>query len=148
MKVTEKYKPGIPNKYLIVVAGIAWTIAGGILLIRGMLIINQLHLQLLKILISLIVGVLFYFVMFRKISLKHINRITNIKIEKPCIFSFFDLRSYILMSIMITMGIGLRLSGLIPLEYLSLFFVTMSIPLLISASRFYLTSVKILNQNI
>ena len=69
--------------------------------------------------------------------MKHITRIQNIQEQKPCIFSFFNGRSYLLMSIMITAGVTLRLSGMVPIGYLSLFYIAMGTPLLISALRFY-----------
>ena len=42
------------------------------------------------------------------------------------------------MGLMISMGIGLRMSGLVALKHISLLYVTMGIPLTISAIRFYL----------
>jgi hypothetical protein len=45
--------------------------------------------------------------------------------------------SYILMSLMITAGISLRKSGILPPLYLSVIYVTMGIPLFFSSFRFY-----------
>jgi len=43
------------------------------------------------------------------------------------------------MTVMITAGITLRKSGIMPQEYLSMLYVTMGIPLLASSVRFYYT---------
>jgi hypothetical protein len=136
-------KPGIQKKYLLLVAAVFWTFAGGMLLVRGFSILKfSTSAILLKELGSMFAGILFYTYMFSKISLKHITRIRDIQEERPCIFSFFNGRSYLLMSIMITAGITLRLSGLVPIGYLSLFYIAMGTPLLISALRFYTYAIR------
>lgn len=59
--------------------------------------------------------------------------------DYPCLFSFFNVRSYLVMILMISMGITLRLSGWVPALYLSAVYLTMSVPLLLSSVRFYRT---------
>lgn len=131
-------KPGIPKRYLLFVAAFVWTFAGSMLLFRGFSsLILFPKLLGLKIFISLMGGIVFYIVLFSKISRKHTRRIILLQIERPCLFSFFNLRSYILMTLMISVGITLRKTGIIPLEYLSAFYVTMGIPLFLSSLRFY-----------
>ena len=139
----ETFKPGIPKRYLLLVAALMWTFAGGMLLYRGFLILKfGSSLILLEELGSIICGIIFYVFMFSKISLKHINRILNLPINRPCLFSFFNWRSYILMSIMISCGVALRLTGIVPLFYLSLFYITMGTPLFLSALRFYYSAIN------
>ena len=134
----QKYKPGIPKRYLLLVAAFLWTVAGGMLLFRGF---SMLKFNSIKILMEesacIVGGVIFYRIMFSGISLKHINRIVNLEIERPCAFSFFNWRSYAMMTVMISMGVTLRLSGIVPLNYLSLFYLAMGTPLFLSAFRFY-----------
>ena len=145
----NKYKPRIKKKYLLFVAALAWTTAGTILLYRGIIMSWSIaDMLILKLTISLIFGIIFYLKMFTKISLKHINRIKNLKIPDPCLFSFFNIRSYILMIIMIFMGIALRKLSFIPITYLALFYIMMSVPLLISAIRFYFEGFKCLNNQV
>jgi len=135
----QTFKPGIPKRYLLLVAACFWTFAGGMLLYRGFSMLkSNANPAIPEQIASIFAGILFYKIMFSKISLKHINRIQGIQIERPSFFAFFNLRSYILMSIMITFGIALRLSGIIPLFYLSLFYIAMGTPLLISSGRFYI----------
>ncbi|NDP19539.1 MAG: hypothetical protein GZ091_00445 [Paludibacter sp.] len=131
-------KPGISKRYLLFVAAIMWTFAGGMLLVRGcsFLLVNNYFLSL-KAIVSLLAGFVFYFALFSGVSSKHINRIVSLTVEKPCFFSFFGWKSYFMMFIMISFGITLRKSGFIPLEYLSFFYITMGIPLFLSALRFY-----------
>ncbi len=131
-------KPGIPKRYLLFVAAVVWTFAGGMLLFRGFSTLGfNSETLLIEESISIIAGIAFYIFMFSKISLKHIHRILNLEIEHPCFFSFFNWRSYILMTIMISFGVTLRLTGLVPIQYLSFFYVAMGTPLFMSAFRFY-----------
>jgi hypothetical protein len=119
-------------------AALVWTFAGSMLLFRGTLLFTaDKYLLWLRLPLSLVAGILFYRQIFSNISVKHTQRIATLKPEKPCLFSFFNVRSYILMTIMITAGISLRKSGILPPVYLSVIYVTMGIPLFISSFRFY-----------
>ena len=144
----QSFKPGIPKRYLLLVAAFVWTFAGGMLLFRGFSVLkfNSVTIDFEEI-GSILAGILFYKFMFSVISSKHINRILNIRIEKPCFFSFFNWRSYMMMTGMMTAGITLRVSGIIPLNYLSLFYIAMGTPLFLSAIRFYYYANKNMNRS-
>ena len=143
MSLAQKLKPGVKKRTLLYVAGCAWCIAGGMLITRALLaLISIRHFLFLEIIIGLIAGACFYIFMFTRISKKHITRISLIKVDFPCFFSFFNFRSYILMSVMITAGITLRKSNIIDPEYLYTFYLAMGIPLLLSAFRFFKAGIK------
>ena len=138
MKILEKLKPSISKRSLFLVAGSAWTIAGGILISRALLELWSInHYPFTEIVIGILLGLIFYLVLFARISKKHITRITLITIDNPCFFSFFNFRSYIMMTIMITTGIVLRKLDIINHEILYTFYLTMGVPLLVSAFRFF-----------
>ena len=136
--ILQILKPGIPKRTLLFLAGLVWTFTGGILFYRGvtMLAENSDYLWI-KLISCLIAGSVFYYFLFDKISFKHTNRIKSLALERPCAFSFFDWKSYLMMGLMISMGVVLRASGVVPSKYLSLVYITMGIPLTISAIRFY-----------
>lgn len=139
----EKIKPGVQKRTLLLIAGCAWTIAGVILIFRSLLwLIGANHHLTMEIGIGIVLGILFYILLFARISKKHITRITLIRIDNPCFFSFFNFRSYLLMAIMISGGITLRLSGLVNPEIIYTFFLCMGIPLLVSAWRFFYSYAK------
>ena len=133
-----KYKPSVSRHNLLFIAGLAWTTAGGILGGRGLsyLIENSEYFGW-RMAGGLIFGGLFYILLFAKISRKHIRRIHGLNIPYPCAFSFFNLRGYFMMAIMISGGIMLRRFDVINKAWLYNFYVTMAVPLLISASRFF-----------
>ena len=143
MKFLEKIKPGVKKRTLLLIAGCAWSIAGGILIYRSLsYLISVNHHLAIEIGTGIVFGSLFYLLLFARISKKHITRINLIEIDNPCFFSFFNFRSYLLMAIMISGGIMLRLSGLINPEIIYTFFLCMGIPLLVSAWRFFYSYVK------
>lgn len=138
MNFVESIKPQLPKRYLLFLAALVWTFAGSMLLFKGLTFLRTVkNFQWLIVLISIIGGFLFYIILFSKISLKHTRRIFNLKNDYPCLFSFFSIKSYVLMTIMITSGIFLRKSGIISMGYLSVVYLTMGIPLFLSAFRFY-----------
>jgi uncharacterized membrane protein YedE/YeeE len=143
MKFLEKIKPGVPRRSLLLIAGCAWSIAGGILISRSLsYLISVNHHLVMEIVTGIVFGSLFYLLLFARISKKHITRINLIEIDNPCFFSFFNFRSYLLMAIMIGGGITLRLSGLVNPEISYTFFLCMGIPLLVSAWRFFYSYAK------
>jgi hypothetical protein len=138
VEILEKFKPAVSKRSLFLVAGCVWTMAGGILISRALLALWSIHHYLwTEILIGIALGTGFYLALFARISKKHITRITLITIDNPCFFSFFNFRSYIMMAIMITTGILLRKLDIINREILYTFYLTMGVPLLASAFRFF-----------
>ncbi|MEI6123021.1 MAG: hypothetical protein WCQ95_05265 [Bacteroidota bacterium] len=138
MTFFEKIKPGVPKRWLLAIAGVFWTFAGGMLLWRGLSGLIVAHASFIPdLLYSLAGGVLFYILLFSRISRKHVNRIIGLKSEKPCMFSFFNIKSYLLMSIMISGGVLLRIFNVVDHQILYSFYVCMAIPLLVSSVRFY-----------
>ncbi len=138
MNFIQSIKPGIAKRYLLFLAAFVWTFAGGMLLYKGISYFGYAKNYLwLNIVVSSVGGLLFYLLLFSKISLKHVRRIIALKSDFPCLFSFFSIKSYLIMTIMITSGILLKKLNIISPEPLSVIDATMGIPLLMSAFRFY-----------
>jgi hypothetical protein len=134
----ESLTPRISKHYLLFIAALVWTFAGGMLEYRGYsYLVAYPHFLVIRIVACILGGTLFFNLLFSKISGKHVARILNLSIERPCVFSFFNWRSYLMMGIMISSGVMLRKTGVISPEYLSLIYITMGIPLLMSSFRFY-----------
>jgi hypothetical protein len=137
----RKLTPRVSKRTLFFIAGIVWTFAGGMLLFRGILMMAEKgNFYYVKFVISLLSGILFYILLFSKISVKYVEHIRSIPHEKPSAFSFFDRKGYFMMLGMITLGISLRSSGLVPASIMSVVYVTMGIPLAISSVNFYKNS--------
>jgi hypothetical protein len=130
--------PRTTRRNLLLIAAVVWTFAGSILFTRG---IGMMEIDpesfWFRLLISFICGALFYGILFTRISKKHVSRIIQLPVDRPAIFSFFDLKGYAMMVGMISLGVFLRTSGIVAPFYLSVLYVTMGIPLFISSLRFY-----------
>lgn len=138
MTFGQALKPSVPRRWLLIIAGIFWSFAGGMLVWRG--ITGLLHEALrlaFEIILSLCSGIAFYFILFSGISRKHVRRILGLKPEKPCLFSFFNIKSYIIIIFMITGGILLRKFDILNHQILYVVYLCMSIPLLLSSAKFY-----------
>jgi hypothetical protein len=135
--ILNSFKPGIPKRWLLFLASLVWACAGGILAARGyFLIMEALSPHAPRLELGLVGGVFFFLLLFRRISARHIRRIDGLLPERPCMFSFFNWRSYGMMALMIGLGIVLRKSRLIPTDDLGTFYISMGIPLLFSSVRF------------
>lgn len=138
MQSIRTFTPRVSKRFLLIVAAFFWTFAGTMLLSRGVVLSHNIrHLHWISMLVSVLAGGLFYLFLFNKISSGHVSRIISLRSERPSVFSFFSLRSYILMTVMISSGIILRKSGILYPGTLSLVYITMGIPLLLSSMRFF-----------
>jgi hypothetical protein len=138
VKTLINLKPGISKRYLLFVAAIVWSFAGFKLNSIGFVLFHHIPgIFVFKLAGCIILGVLFFILMFNKLSKKHIIRMINLPSEKPFVLFFFNLRSYILMTVMMTSGILTRKYELLPKEYIAVIYVVMGIPLLLSSIKFY-----------
>jgi hypothetical protein len=128
----------VSKRILLLEAAIVWTVAGVILLLRGSsMLLASSGFTLIKISLCILFGLLFFWLIFLKISSDHIKRITTLSVNRLHFFEFFSRKSYIMMLCMISLGVFLRKTSFVPIAYLSLAYITMGIPLLLSSIRFY-----------
>ncbi len=132
----NKIIPRVSKKSLLSVAGIVWVFPGCLLMWRGIKSIE--HFNLGVFICYLLLGILFYIFVFRKIVAKHSQRIKTLTDKRPTIFSFFNGKSYLMMLLMISLGVTLRKTEWIPTQYLTWMYITMAVPLIISSIRFFL----------
>lgn len=123
---------------LLFAAAFVWSFAGLMLLARGFFLSADIKTSFwIRIISGISGGSLFYLLLFSRISSGHINRIISLKNDEHCLFSFFSIRSYLLMALMISTGIILRKSEVIASGYLGVAYIAMGIPLLISSISFF-----------
>ena len=137
-QILQKLKPGVPKPVLIALGAALWGFAAYRILKMGFMFVEKHALyHWINYLIGVAGFIPFFMLVFRKVSLRYINRIKNLPQRRPCMFAFFDLRGYILMSFMITMGIMVSHWKLIPELYKGTFFISLGLSLLAS-SIFYI----------
>ncbi len=131
----------VKKKYLLLIAGIVWMIAGFNVVRLGVisygLIVRAWYLYLLSVVIFCVFGLMFY-----KMSQKHIRRITGYKEEKKPFWNFFDLKSYIIMAIMMVGGIGLRAAGIFPDIFVAFFYTGLGCALFLAGVLFVAGFIK------
>lgn len=111
----------IKNKYLLLIAAIVWLIAGfNVLKIGVETYLN--YVTVINLLLSLVVFLVFWIMVFSKLVKKHTLRISSYESEKQWFYLFFDLKSFIIMAIMMTMGIVIRYYALLPDVFIAVFY--------------------------
>lgn len=132
----------IKNKYLLIIAGMFWILAGINIDKIGFQAYKS-HITLFNILLSIIIFIIFYCIIFNKLVLKHTNRIISSKIEKQKFYKFFDLKSYFIMIFMIALGIVIRIFNLLSDTYIGVFYSGLGTALFFSGIKFIINYRKV-----
>ena len=131
------------KRNLFLIAGILWLIAGTMIMKVGVpFLINDDKNFLLGLLGAIAIFLIFYIMIFSKYVNKHKNRILNDKREKMKIWEFFDKSSYILMIFMMSFGMALRFSGLLPNFFFEFFYSGLGLALSLSGILFLFLAYK------
>lgn len=122
---------GVNRQVLLITAGTVWIVAGANILRIGIVTwMNDSQYWLFKIGEATVVFLLFFVLIFRRIYYQHTERILQKKKEKNCPFSFFDVKSWILMIFMVSLGITVRTLHLLPNSFISVFYTGLSLALI------------------
>ncbi len=111
----HKLKPSVNKKYLILLSGLMWSGVG--ILLNWFAFRWLPELEQWQILFAYSLGIIAGFIIakfgFNKLAVKNKNRILDYP-EKVCAFAFQRWQMYLLIIVMMSMGIFMRTSGLIP----------------------------------
>ena len=119
----RKYLPEVQKEHLIAIAGLVWLAAGvNIIRLGAPDMLKTWQYPLMDVFTALLIFTLFFKGIFHKLVNKHSTRIMCAETEKMMIFRFFDKKSYIMMAGMMTFGIVLRKSHLLPPPCLGSFY--------------------------
>lgn len=131
---------------LILIAGIVWAIAG-FNIVRIGLIAYQGNFTWWRGLLSVVVYAVFQIFIFGKMVKKHTGRILQYEEERQNFFRFFDTKSYLIMAFMMTLGIGLRVSGLVPSTFIAFFYTGLGASLLTAGVLFLISYARVLRES-
>lgn len=130
-------KYGVNRQVLLITAGIVWIIAGANILRIGIMTWMKTDMDgMFKIGEATVVFLLFFLFVFKKLYYKHTQRIEQKKEDKNCPFSFFDVKGWIIMTFMISLGITVRTLHLLPDSFISVFYTGLSIALILTGILF------------
>lgn len=136
------------NKHtLMIIAGSVWLLAG--LNVARMGIISYLSLPEFKIVYPILSIVVFgmFGAMFYSMSIKHSKRIEKYDAPTKPFWYFFDKRSYFIMAFMMSGGIWLRTSGLVPLYFIAFFYTGLGIALSSAGALFFFMYFRLIRKS-
>jgi len=133
----EKFKPAVSKYWLMVLAGLMWTVVG--------IVLCRLACTWLKAVpwsralplgsLGLVFALAAHRYPFSKIALKNIDRLCLLT-DTSCIFAFQAWRSYLVVIFMIVLGITLRYSPF-PRHFLAVIYAAVGGALFLSSFHFY-----------
>lgn len=125
----------VQKNTLLLLACLVWGAAGFNILRIG-LMAYPAYVTVVNLLLSAVVFGLFQRFVFGKLVKKHTGRIAGME-EKPQFFlKFFDGKAFAIMAVMMTGGIGLRVSGLAPERFIAVFYTGLGAALLLAGLLF------------
>ncbi|MBT4728524.1 MAG: hypothetical protein HOB88_08815 [Bacteroidetes bacterium] len=134
----SKYIPCVSKRGLLFVAGIAWLGTSGFLIISGISNILTNNSALMHRLgLAVPIGLLVYFVIFRRTIYKYLDRIFRMNNRKHFILSFMGIKGYTFMLIMSSIILSTELYKVIALDYIFTFKTIMSIPVFLCSLMFF-----------
>lgn len=142
----DKSKSGflaVSKRTLLLVAGLVWGFAGlrVFTIGRGDVVLDKGNI-FISLVFSMAIFYIFFNFIFKKIFRKHTKRIINGKLQKQCVFSFFDIKGYIVMGSMMTFGIVIRNLGILNPTLLGNFYMGLGAALFLAGLAFLISSIK------
>lgn len=126
----------IPNKYLILIAGVVWMFAGIMVVKTGFPYFVTQGRYIFSVLLTASVFSVFYFFIFSKLVEKHTARINNDNRKKMFVMEFFDKKSYLVMMVMVLGGITIRKLSLLPAFFIGFFYFGIGLALFSCGMKF------------
>lgn len=131
-------KPAVSRKWLLILSGLMWS---GVGILLNSFAFRWLQLYhgwppIISAVCGLVLGLAIAFFGFRKVAAKNIQRIMAMS-DDSCLFAFQKWQSYILIAVMMSMGIFLRNSAIIPHLYLASLYIGIGSALFISSINYY-----------
>lgn len=135
----KKFTPRVSKRFLLFIAGLVWGFAGFRVFTLGFGDVMSHHGNLIiTIIFAAVIFFVFFKFIFSKMFKKHTTRIVNSKLDKHCVFSFFDFKSYLIMGFMIFFGISVRSLGIFNPVYLGDFYMGLGAALFMAGVYFFI----------
>jgi len=127
----------IPKNKLMLIAGLVWCVAGAMVSGIGLPLLWKLgSTQLVLYPLAGVIFLIFYFLIFSRLVVKHTNRIRERSEPRLPFWNFFDTSSYVVMAIMMAGGMWLRLAHVFPNWAIGFFYSGLGIALFSCGLRF------------
>ena len=126
----------VEKKYLLLLAGLLWMPAGAMITSIGLPFLSESAYLVPMIVGAVVVFMIFYFFIFSPLVYKHEKRIRAYDAQRLPFWWFFDLKSYLIMAMMMTVGYSLRTFHLVPTWFIGFFYTGLGIALFACGFRF------------
>lgn len=136
--------PRVKKNILILISGVLWT-GVGILLIniasRWFALLSQNEL-IFSIVFGIILGTAISYFGFSKLALKNIERI-NLYTNKVCVWAFQKWQTYFLIIFMISLGVFMRKTSIVPKFLLTPMYIGIGFALFTASFKYYIFLFKL-----
>ncbi len=134
----HKFKPALHRKWLILLSGIMWSGVGIMLNMFAYRWFSEIGEEKLFFVIpgGLILGLIIALFGFGKMAGKNITRILQYS-ERVCVFAFQRWQTYILIAVMMSMGIFMRTTNIIPKFLLAPMYIGIGTALFLASFHYY-----------
>ncbi len=132
-------KPAVHKHKLLILSGIVWSATGIFLTFLAYRWFSELTINEIDIALGggILLGIIIAWFGFSKVALKNIRRILDYD-KHVCVFAFQEWKSYVLIAFMMSMGIYMRTSGLIPKNLLAPMYIGIGTALFLSSFLYYI----------
>lgn len=131
----------VKKRYLLLIASLVWLFAGLKVLSLG-LEAYKTNFTALNVLLSIAVFTIFWLMVFNRLVNKHTVRIKAYTEERRYFWNFFDLKSFIIMAIMMTGGILIRKYSLLGVNFIAFFYTGIGAALSLAGLKFMYNFIK------
>lgn len=121
LNVFRSWVMKVGKRSLVLISAIVWIMAGFNVLKIGIEAYRN-YISVVNVIGSIFVFMIFWNMIFKKMVDKNVVRIENMIGEKRNFWVFFDLKSFIIMAFMMTMGISLRVYSLVSEVFIAVFY--------------------------
>ena len=111
----------VKKENLLIIASLVWLAAGFNILRIGIKSYSG-YVTILNLLLSAVVFLIFWFMVFYKLTVKHTDRIQKYEEELQFFLKFFDIKSFCIMAFMMIFGISIRSFNLSPDVFIAVFY--------------------------
>lgn len=125
----------VPRQYLLLTAALVWA-AAGVNVLRVGLECYPGHVTVLNLALSAAVFLVFQRFIFGPLVVKHTGRILGYGEVRQYIWKFFDLKSFIIMAVMMGGGMILRRGDFAPEGFIAVFYTGLGASLTLAGIRF------------
>lgn len=111
----------VKKENLLIIASLVWLAAGFNILRIGIKSYTG-YVTILNLFLSAVVFLIFWFMVFYKLTVKHTDRIQKYEEELQFFLKFFDIKSFCIMAFMMIFGISIRSFNLAPDVFIAVFY--------------------------